>query len=146
MEERKRRGRAASFSVYQPHTASSPPSFPPSLASYPPPFLSTIHIHLHSGLIVSCCGRPLQLAIHLGQAIETELIYGSKGRYMRMPPVAERGGGNTQLGLRYRSCPGSLQALQAPPSLPLFQNKFSPEFKSAPVIRNKESNLWGVSL
>lgn len=56
----------------------------------PPPFPPPIHIHLHSGLIVSSSGLPLQLAIHLGSGGETapDLSHCTKERYMRMPPVA----------------------------------------------------------
>lgn len=70
--------------------SASPPPPPPDrgaflLLSCPP-----VHIHLHSSLIVSCSGLPLQLAIHLGGGRETapDLSYRTKQRCMRMPLVA----------------------------------------------------------
>lgn len=82
----------------------SPPPPPPHLGaflllSYPP-----VRIHLHSSLIVSCSGLPLQLAIHLGGGRETapDLSYRTKQRCMRMPLVAVCGTGSTQLRHRHQ--------------------------------------------
>lgn len=82
-----------------------------------------VRIHLHSSLIVSCSGLPLQLAIHLGGGRETapDLSYRTKQRCMRMPLVAVCGERkHTAAQLRHRHQLVYSASLQSPVSLFLF--------------------------
>lgn len=127
------------FLCLRPH----PPPPPPHLGaflllSYPP-----VRIHLHSSLIVSCSGLPLQLAIHLGGGRETapDLSYRTKQRCMRMPLVAVCGTGSTQL----HSWDTDISLSILPPSS-LQCHRFCPASVFSRLLTGSKNRVWSTAV